>query len=353
MNAARQNRDLAFGVRRGFTLAEAIVTATALMVLSMLLVPATAGVARTSKEGKCLSNLARIGYANLIYATQDPADMALPIHSREFTDDRISQLDVGAYLWGGKSGRGHQGAVPGPEGDDGFLTSNFGTLAGSGPPTRPLNDIIYDQKFEDHRGPPFDPDGATEDTLLDLDVYRCPSDTGYTGIHFPQFRDEGYTSYDHFGTSYAANTFRTSYVGGGPVRSNSPYLHRLSELLSPATTLAFQENAGRFAWAAAPETCDFIQPGILGTARGWHGKDWSFNAAFLDGHADTIYMRGYDSVRIYSNATAEDEFLQEQHRCIIIRGEGWQKDTLPVAPVTTRFMWSGGGGRPSYEEGIE
>ena len=122
----------------------------------------------------------------------------------------------------------------------------------------------------------------------------------------------------------------------------------MSRLLSPSTTLAFQENNGRYAWAAARESCDFIQPGVAGTVRGWHGKDWSFNAAFIDGHADTIHMRGYRSARVF-----RDDQDQESLRCIILRGEGWQIDTLPLEPVDTGLLWSGGGGRAAFEGGIE
>ena len=132
--------------------------------------------------------------------------------------------------------------------------------------------------------------------------------------------------------------------GGGTMRSNSPYLHRISEILNPARTLAYQENNGRYAWAAAPDPCDFLD-GIPGNVRGWHGQDWSFNAAFVDGHADTVYMRGYRTELVFPR----DWSLQNSYRCIIIRGDSWQIDTLPAPPVGTLLWWSGGGGRPSWE----
>ncbi len=322
----------------------------AIGLLTLWLLPATAGVRATSKDGRCLSNLMRIGYANAIYAAQDAADMALPVHPRQFLQcPGLSPggmcnepIFVGAYEWGGKSGVGRDDFVTGEPGDP--LNSKYGTLASFGPASRPLNGILFRQGFEDHLNPSFDPVGAMEDTQLELDVVRCPSDLGYTGVHFSSFADSGLTSYDHFGTSYTANMFMVANTGGGVVRSNSPYLHRMSEIIDPARTLAYQENNGRYAWAAYPEPCDFLC-GVPGNVRGWHGKDWTFNAAFIDGHADTIYMRGYRTEMVFPDNPAK----QSAYRCIIIRGENWQLDTLPLKDVDTNLYFMGGG-RPSYED---
>ena len=53
------------------------------------------------------------------------------------------------------------------------------------------------------------------DTELDLQPLRCPADAGYTGIHFESFAEDGFTSYDHFGTSYTSNMFMIGTGGGG------------------------------------------------------------------------------------------------------------------------------------------
>ena len=338
--------------RSAFTLKELVATVALLAVWGVWLIPTAAGVRQSSKQGRCLANLMQIGYANTIYAAQDRADMAIPVHPRQFCQcpgepcESIcgEPVHIGPYEWGGKSGIGEQG-VPGA-----LWSARYGTAAEFGPARRPLNRILYGDVFPDYTDDPGD-DFANwkSDAALALDVYRCPSDSGYTGIHSPAFRDDRLTSYDHFGTSYGANVFMVAAGGGGIMSSNSPYLHRMSELLSPATTLAFQENNGRFAWTAAPElpACSWVGPGIAGTARGWHGKDWTFNAAFVDGHADAIYMRGYENTYVMT-----DNALQQRYTCIIVRGENWQKDTLPVAPVET-LLWHSGDGRPSYEGGIE
>jgi len=343
--------------RYAFTLYELAAAVVALTLLGLCLIPASAGVRNTSKHSRCLANLMRIGYGNTIYAAHDPDAMALPIPGRHFCqcpggDPCMEPIYIGPYEWGGKSGVGKAGdgvaygrGAP-VEGPLAWMSSRFGTAAEFGPARRPLNAILYKQEFEDHTD---QQEYWEADTLLELDTYRCPSDNGYTGVHHPEFRDERRTAYDHYGTSYGANVFMIASSGGGWMRSNSPYMRRMSEILNPARTLAFQEDNGRFAWTAAPEQpeCDFIGPGIPGTVRGWHGKDWTFNAAFVDGHVDTIFMRGYDNPRVM-----RDGALNEMYRCIIIRGENWQKDTLPAELVPTP-VWHDGSGRPSYEGGIE
>ncbi len=338
--------------KRSFTLTEALVTAGALCLMIVCLVPAATVTRGSSKQSVCLNNLMRIGYANLIYAAQDISDPALPVHPGQYTQDPDDPIWVGAQEWGGKSGVGEPGFVDGPDGEDPLLTSRYGTKAGFGAGTRPLNKILYPDVYDNSPWPQeYDPAEAIADTQLDLDLYRCPSDNGYTGIHEPAFRDERRTAFDHFGTSYDASLFMISYIGGGPVWSNSPYLHRMAEIISPATTLAYQEVNGRFAWEAAPNNPDCASilgsDGIPGTVHGWHGKDWTFNVAFLDGHADTIYMRGFNNPRVLL-----DDYEQRRSTCIIVRGENWQKDTLPVEWAPTGLWWDGTD-RVSHEGGVE
>ncbi len=331
------------------SLVELAVVVAALAVLTALLVPAVAGAGRSSKFSRCLSNLKQIGYANLVYSSQDVENMALPVHRLMSQQDPDSPTFIGAYEWGGKSGVGRPGYVGEEEHP---VNSKYGTQIGFGPATRPLNSIIYGDVFPDYTDDPGeDYENWLSDTRLDLDVYECPSDSGYTGVHFPAWRDEKNTSYDHFGTSYSANMFMTGASNGqGMMSSNSPYLHRISDIISPSTTLAYQENNGRFAWAAAPDDCPIGGVnGIPGTVRGWHGTAWMFNATFIDGHAEEIHMRQYrmvDLLRFPEGATYQGL------RCIILRGEGWQIDTLPAARVLTGLNGVSGG-RASYEDGLE
>lgn len=339
---------------RGFTLLELVTCVVTTGSLIALLLPTLTGISKSRKEIACLNNLRQIAYANAVYAAQDPDNMALPVHAAFFDEQGIPYMWVGPYEAAGKSGIGETDFVTGEPGDP--LNSRYGTHAGFGPARRPLNKILYGDIFPDYTDDPG-PDGEhwLADTQLELDVLHCPSDSGYSGVHSPAFRDERLTSFNHFGTSYGANMLMVAQSTGGQMRSNSPFLHSLSRLIAPATTLSYQDNNGRFAWAAVPDPCDFID-GIPGVVNGWHGKEWTFNSAFLDGHANSIYMHHCRSVDI---GRYPDDWwgpgssgTYTFYRCIIVRGEGWQKDTLPASTIPTDLYHSGAG-RASYEGGIE
>lgn len=344
--------------RRAASIIDVVGAGLAIVLLVCVFTPALGKARTSSKFSRCMTNMMQLGAAAAIYSALDPKEMALPVHRMQFSQcpDHIDgyacwtsdAILVGAYEWGGKSGRGRTSNVLSPGSTD-PSNSKYGTKAGFGPATRPMNSILYPGVFRDHGGlrPGWefvrvDENGAWADTQLDLPINRCPSDTGYTGLHCQDFKSRGLTSYDHFGTSYNANNFTIS-VAGGQVRSASPYFHRLSGLLNPSRTVLFQENCGRFAWAAAEDPCDFMT-GVRGGADGWHGKPWTFNATFVDGHAEAIYMRGYRPELVFP----DDASLQNTFRCVIIRGDRWQLDTLPV-PSVYIGLYMDMSGRTSFE----
>jgi hypothetical protein len=335
---------------RGVTLVETAALMAMACVVFLCLIPALGAVEQFGASGECLANLGRIAHANTIYTVTEPSDPALPVHRLQTQQIRNQPTFIGAYEWGGKSGRGRNSFVPEYAGQT--LGSKYGTAAGFGPPTRPLNKILFDREFPEYydwqKRQVTSVPGAESDTELDLPVLRCPTDSGYAGVHFRSFENDGLTSYDHFGTSYTANMLMIST--GGEMLSNSPYLHRVSELLAPSSTLAFLENSGRFAWSAGPtpEGCQFTGY-IAGQARGWHGQDWTFNASFVDAHAESIYMRSYYNPQIYLDQSSGS---YSEYRCIIIRGDNWQMDTLPV-PFTPTGLTNPYGGRASWEGDIE
>jgi type II secretory pathway pseudopilin PulG len=355
--------------QRGFTLVELVVIAGCVGLLFAIVQPSLQASLGQSRNAVCLDRLRAIGQANLTYSADDPDGWAIPVHAKQYQQDPANPVVfIGAYEWGGKSGIGWEDWLDPPD----ATNSRYGTRAGFGPATRPLNNILYPHGFRDNADP-FSRIGATFDTQLKLEAYRCPADDGPPGgAHCPQWLEHPQrSSYDHFGTSYAANVFMISSAGGGPMYSNSPYLRPLTRVPNPARTINYEENIGRWAWAARRELaeCDFVGPGVdpgpTKAVRGWHGKNWTFNRVFVDAHAETqpVYIEGTEDAEGYANHYhnqqlpaypdfgcdgGRDPGSFEAYRCIIVRGPGWQKDTLPAPFICTGLPW-GGGGRPSYE----
>ncbi len=348
-----------------FALLDLLAVGTVVLLLVCMVPPALDGARLESKHNTCLDRLRAIGAATAIYSSSDPNEQALPVHSLFAAQDPANPSFIGAYEWGGKSGVGR------PDYIDGFglgeIRSKYGTQAGFGPSTRPLNDILYPHGFRDNMMPQFSRTGAMLDTKLDLPVYRCPGDDGPpSGAHCPDWlANPTQSSYDHFGTSYAANLFMFGEIGGGPMLSNSPFLRPLSSVPNPARTVNYEENIGRWAWASnrENEACQWIglgvDPGPWKAIRGWHGKEWTFNHLYADAHADrrSILIPGTQDANGYylhylGEQVFEDEAEQLYYQCGIIRGDGWQKDTLPDLPIDTGLLWTGAG-RPSYEDCVQ
>ncbi|MFQ5414330.1 MAG: type II secretion system protein [Phycisphaerae bacterium] len=357
--------------RPAFSLVELTAVAACLVALMALLQPSLTALTAEARQTTCLERLHALASAGLIYAEQDASNFVIPVHPRFDQKQDFVPLFVGPYEWGGKSGRGRPGFCDGPSKDP--LTSRYGTACGFGPATRPLNAVLFPHGFRDNLDPVFDAQGALLDTQMDLPVYRCPADDGPpAGAHCPDWVEHpDRTSYDHFGTSYAANLFMGgSSSGAGTMKSYSPYLRPASRIPNPGRTFIFEENIGRWAWACWNEACDGthngltldgVNPGPTGAVRGWHGKDWRFNFSFADGHAarHQIYLDGTEAengfARHYRIETVfEDEAQQATQACLIVRGPGWQKDTLPSPPIDTGLGNPGGGGeRPSYDDCVQ
>lgn len=356
-------RRINVSARSGFTLVELLAVGASCALLLAMVVPSLEQARMKSKHAVCLERMSAIGAAQRTYTAEDPHGWAIPVHPLQFFQNVNYPSFIGAYEWGGKSGIGRPGSVPGPGGQLAFLTSKYGTKAGFGPATRPLNPHLYPHGFRNNLFPEFEREGATLDTKLALDAFRCPGDDGPPrGAHCPEWIDfPSRSSFDHFGTSYAANVFMIASAGAGnSMLSNSPYLRPISRVPNPARTFAYEENIGRWAWAARREMCDFIQPGVdpgpTKVVRGWHGRNWVYNQLYVDGHAasaqvlndGTLDAQGYSSHYLIETVFDDPE-IQANQRCLIIRGPGWQKDTLPAPQIVTGLIFNGSG-RPSYED---
>ena len=363
------------GRRSAFTLIELLVVVGIIALLVSILLPTLKRAREAAKRSTCMAQIKNIATSSRVYESEDPNGWGIPVHPLQFYQAPDDSVFIGAYEWGGKSGKADcwKGLCVQP------IDGRFGTKRGFGPATRPMNSILYKGNFVDHLLTDSE-EGMMQDTELDLGLYRCPADDGPPrGAHCEDWILKGtISSYDWFGNSYAANVFMIANSSGGYMRSNSPYMRPTTRVPTPARTLYYEENIGRWAWSCINEiaTCQSVvggpgvPPGPEGAQsmplRGWHGQDWYYNRAFVDAHAeyqgvyfpetkdgDGFYEHYYsEHLGSYPSGLGGGAGTYEQYRCIIVRGDGWQKDTMPATLLDTGLYHSGDG-RPSYEGCVE
>lgn len=307
---------------RAFTLIELLVVVAIIAVLIAILIPSLQRAREQAKKGACLSNLRGISSASMMYAADDPRNQAIPIHFRTFS---MGGTVVGDYQFGGKSGHVDQ-----PANYIYTIEGGFGSFS------RPLNRVVYksmttyDRMF-------MDQGHILRDKELDLKLFKCPSDIGYTGLHLGHFKQSRRKSYDYFGTSYVSNLQMICEGSSGPRSSNTPFMRPLDRIPNPSRTIHYLEDNLRWGWAWGYGPWGYGTNFKIG---GWHKRDWYCTMAFTDGHAAYLDYKGSGKGgQVYSKNDVEyvaglpggmDVWWQ-----VIIRGKGWSLDTLPSPAIAT------------------
>jgi len=333
--------------RRALSLTEVVASVLALGFLACALLPSLGAARRRSQQSTCVDRLHALGEATSLFSADDATENAIPVHPLFSKQDPQNPAYIGAYEWGGKSGIGRTGwyhGVGSPE-----MNSRYGTQAGFGPATRPLNKYLYPHGFRNNNEPTISRTGWILDTKLDLPAFRCPADDGPpSGGQCPDWlHHKDRSAYDQFGTSYSANIFWV-VSSEGTLQSNSPYLRPQSQVPNPSRTTLYEEAIGSWVWSVRryPEVCLWsgqgLDPGPTWSVRSWHDKAWTYNMAFVDGHAGprAIYIEGSEDNHGYAlhrriERVFDDDDMQTRYQCIIVRGDGWQKDTLPAPFIET------------------
>lgn len=218
-------------IARGFTLIELIVVTSIIVLLVGILLPSLRRARERAKQVACLSNLRQIGHATSMYMT-DHNEM-VPLGPSDTvstiqTEDGPVVANLTTCHWGGRRAGWQHGPTPEVE-------------------KRPLTGYLYPR--------------ATLDA--DTPVFHCPSDRP---TEWSQPIVPGASIYRVCGNSYYLNMF-----GKNPVDKRVPSA-------SASQVIVFME-------APLHELLAKTEQGM-----GWHRQFSTHNVAFLDMHAESVYV---------------------------------------------------------------
>ena len=132
-------------------------------------------------------------------------------------------------------------------------------------------------------------------------------------------------------------------IPDGLVKTLTSFMRPFARIPTPSNTLLYREANARFAWKWSDPSSGFtgcnLVDGQGGYTMGWHGRRWTFNACFVDGHAAVIKMQGVQLPPPNLGSTYPEwrrpagTSLYDYWKCLTFRGDGWQLDTLPSPPI--------------------
>jgi len=278
-NAPKSRRD-------GFTLMELLVVVSIIALLISILLPSLQRAREQAKLVVCQSNVSTVDRILLIYLFD--LDQ-LPLFATR--DDGGNVLGFASWTFGGWSGRNRAyWADEAPWGN--VQTSE-----------RPLSAYALNGgSYSDQEA--LAPPGEDPNTYPTGEVpyYRCPSDTVSAQWQWNQSDQHStqLSAYDDVGTSYQLNFswFPQAEALPDPPGMSDPgeiFAYHAGNTGAKIFKGQMIKNPARFA-ALFEDPCDFGlnigaetgQPGI--ETMGFHGRFSRHVAAFLDGHADYLFM---------------------------------------------------------------
>ncbi len=242
-------RDIApihLAAQGGFTLVELLVVIAIIAILAGLLLPALGRSKATAKRIHCLSNLHQMGLAAQVYTDENGG-----FYPTAYRYDQINGVDA-AIAW------------------------DLTTLQGLVPSVIP---------------------GLLWQGQGNQQIQQCPSFAGST---------------NWFADPYTGYNYNTSYLGHGQYES-IPQPAKAADVRQPARTLIFgdgQYSAGANKFMRAP----WPNPGDQGFKGRWAGTQGfrhskRSNAAFCDGHAESLRERFTDNKDGAAKVAADTGFL--------------------------------------------